>query len=86
MRESVQKGEAHPSYQQYRTLLEVSEAIVSNRDLSALFKDMSSLLHRVVRFDHLWLNRVMAPWIHCVYTSWNLRTQAYPGRLSRFKI
>jgi formate hydrogenlyase transcriptional activator len=56
MRESVQKGEAHPSYQQYRTLLEVSEAIVSNRDLSALFKDMSSLLHRVVRFDYLWLN------------------------------
>ena len=56
MRESVQKGEIHPSSQQYRTLLEVAEAIVSNRELSALFNDLAGLLHRVARFDYLWLN------------------------------
>jgi formate hydrogenlyase transcriptional activator len=56
MRESVQKGEIHPSSQQYRTLLEVAEATVSYRELSALFNDLAGLLHRVVRFDYLWLN------------------------------
>ncbi len=56
MRESVQKGETHSSSQHYQTLLEVAEAIVSNRELSALFKDLAGLLHRVVRFDYLGLN------------------------------
>src|SRR5262247_1990041 len=56
MHESAQKGEPRPSSQQLRTLLEVAEAIVSNRELSAMFKNLASLLHRVARFDHLWLN------------------------------
>jgi formate hydrogenlyase transcriptional activator len=56
MHESAQKGESRPSSQEYRTLLEVAEAIASNRDLSALFKDLGGLLRRVARFDHLWLN------------------------------
>src|SRR5215470_11022384 len=56
MHESVQKVETHPSSQQHRALLEVSEAIVSNRELSAPFKDLAGLLHRVVHFDYLWLN------------------------------
>src|SRR5215510_7455721 len=56
MHESAQKGESRPSSQEYRTLLEVAEAIASNRELSALFKDLGGLLRRVVRFDHLWLN------------------------------
>src|SRR5262249_57464948 len=56
MHESVQKGETRPSSQQLRILLEVAEAIVSNRELSAMFKNLAGLLHRVARFDHLWLN------------------------------
>jgi formate hydrogenlyase transcriptional activator len=56
MRESVQKGETPLSVRQYQTLLEVAEVIASNRDLSGLFKNLAGLLHRVVRFDHLWLN------------------------------
>jgi formate hydrogenlyase transcriptional activator len=39
--------------QQYRTLLAVSEAIVSHRDLRALIHDLAGLLHQVVRFEYL---------------------------------
>jgi formate hydrogenlyase transcriptional activator len=39
--------------QQYRTLLAVSEAIVSHRDLATLFHDLADRLHLVVRFDYL---------------------------------
>jgi formate hydrogenlyase transcriptional activator len=39
--------------QQYCALLEVSEAIASHRDLSALFQDLARRLHRVVNFDFL---------------------------------
>jgi formate hydrogenlyase transcriptional activator len=39
--------------QQYSALLEVSEAIASHRDLSALFQDLARSLHRVVSFDFL---------------------------------
>jgi formate hydrogenlyase transcriptional activator len=39
--------------QQYRTLLAVSETIVSNRDLATLFHDLAGRLHLVVRFDYL---------------------------------
>jgi formate hydrogenlyase transcriptional activator len=39
--------------QQYGTLLAVSEAIVSHRDLATLFHDLAGSLHRVVRFDFL---------------------------------
>jgi len=38
---------------QYRTLLAVSEAIVSHRDLPALFHELAGRLHQVVRFDYL---------------------------------
>jgi formate hydrogenlyase transcriptional activator len=37
----------------YRALLAVSEAIVSRRDLSALFHELAGQLHQVVRFDYL---------------------------------
>src|SRR6266542_5406523 len=39
--------------QQYRTLLAVSEAIVSHRDLATLFHDLANRLQHVVRFDYL---------------------------------
>jgi formate hydrogenlyase transcriptional activator len=39
--------------EQYRTLLAVSEAVVSHRDLRALFHDLAGRLQRVVRFDYL---------------------------------
>jgi formate hydrogenlyase transcriptional activator len=38
---------------QYETLLAVSEAIVSHRDLSALFHELAGRLHLVARFDYL---------------------------------
>ncbi len=38
---------------QYRTLLAVSQAIVSQRDLRALFHDLADRLHQVVGFDYL---------------------------------
>src|SRR5437868_1977375 len=40
----------------YRALLAVSEAIVSHRDLSALFHELAGRLHQVARFDHLALH------------------------------
>ena len=39
--------------QQYRTLLAVSETIVSHRDLRALIHELAGLLHQVVRFEYL---------------------------------
>src|SRR5690348_3487522 len=39
----------------YRALLAVSEAIVSHRDVSALFHELANRLHQVVRFDYLGL-------------------------------
>ncbi len=42
-----------PSGQEYLTLLAVSEAIVTHRDLSTLFHDLAGRLHHVVRFDFL---------------------------------
>jgi formate hydrogenlyase transcriptional activator len=41
------------AHQRYRTLLAVSEAIVSHRDLSELLHDLAGRLHQVVRFDYL---------------------------------
>lgn len=40
---------------QYRALLAVSEAIVSHREVSALFHELVDRLHQVVRFDYLGL-------------------------------
>ena len=42
-------------FQQYRTLLAVSEAIVSHRDLTALFHDLANRLHQLLPFDYLCL-------------------------------
>jgi formate hydrogenlyase transcriptional activator len=39
--------------QQYRTLLAVSQAIVSHRDLETLFHELGVRLHQVARFDFL---------------------------------
>jgi formate hydrogenlyase transcriptional activator len=39
--------------QQYQTLLAVSQAIVSQRDLHALFHELADRLHQVARFDYL---------------------------------
>ncbi len=38
-------------HSQYQALLEISEAIASQRDLERLFTDLSPRLHRVVQFD-----------------------------------
>ena len=48
-------GPATASGEPYRALLAVSEAIVSHRDLSALFHELAGRLHQVVRFDYLGL-------------------------------
>src|SRR5260370_27052634 len=47
---------AQSADQRYRALLAVSEAIVSHRDLSALFHELAGRLHLVVRFDYLALS------------------------------
>ena len=46
-------GPATASREPHRALLAVSEAIVSHRDLSALFHELASRLHEAVRFDYL---------------------------------
>jgi formate hydrogenlyase transcriptional activator len=46
-------GQALSACNQYRTLLAVSEAIVSHRDFTTLFHDLAGRLHLVVRFDYL---------------------------------
>src|SRR5207253_1678764 len=46
-------GQELSACKQYRTLLAVSEAIVSHRDLAMLFHDLAGRLHLVVRFDYL---------------------------------
>src|SRR5579884_4194563 len=53
MAEPLPDARALSTNQEYRTLLAVSEAIVSHRDLSALFHDLADLLHQVVRFEYL---------------------------------
>ena len=46
-------GQATAPDDRYRALLAVSEAIVSHRDLSALFHELAGRLQQVVRFDYL---------------------------------
>src|SRR6266481_4233980 len=46
-------GQELSACQQYRTLLAVSEAIVSHRDLTTLFHDLAGRLHLVMSFDYL---------------------------------
>jgi formate hydrogenlyase transcriptional activator len=53
MAETLQNGRTASFNPEYRTLLAVSEAIVSHRDLRALIHDLAGLLHQVVRFEFL---------------------------------
>src|SRR5258708_21854400 len=53
MRNVERNGQGFSACQQYQTLLAVSEAIVSHRDLATLFHDLAGRLHLVVRFDYL---------------------------------
>jgi formate hydrogenlyase transcriptional activator len=46
-------GRALSSGQEYRTLLAVADAIVSHRELHALFHDLTVRLQQVVHFDYL---------------------------------
>jgi formate hydrogenlyase transcriptional activator len=46
-------GQATATADLHRALPAVSEAIVSHRDLSALFHDLAGRLHQVVQFDGL---------------------------------
>ena len=46
-------GQATTTGDRYQTLLAISEAIISHRDLSSLFHDLADRLRRVVRFDYL---------------------------------
>ena len=48
-------GQATATRESYQALLAVSEAILSHRDLSALFHELAGRLHHVVRFDYLGL-------------------------------
>ncbi len=59
----------------YQALLAVSEAIVSHRDLPAVFHELAGRLHQVVRFDYLGLalhdatNNTMRPHVPVSYSS-----------------
>jgi formate hydrogenlyase transcriptional activator len=53
MSELARDGQARPSGQEFQALLAVAEAIVSHRDLGALFHALAGELPRVVRFDNL---------------------------------
>jgi formate hydrogenlyase transcriptional activator len=55
MASALSDAQAQPADQRYRGLLAVSEAIVSHRDLSALFHELAGRLHQVVHFDYLGL-------------------------------
>jgi hypothetical protein len=46
-------GQATATGDAYRPLLAVSEATVSHHDLPALFHELATLLHQVVRVDSL---------------------------------
>src|SRR5215475_2160681 len=53
MPELRRDGQALFSRDQYRTLLEVAEAIAVHRDLSELFQDLAQRLPRIVPFDYI---------------------------------
>src|SRR5262245_42378432 len=53
MPESRRDGQALFSRDQYRTLLEVAEAIAVHRDLSELFHDLAQRLPHIVPFDYI---------------------------------
>ena len=64
----------------YQTLLAISEAIVSHRDLSTLFHDLADQLRGVARFDYLSLvlHEDASNTMRC--TSWRLPNPSRPGR------
>jgi formate hydrogenlyase transcriptional activator len=49
----MQRHDGVPGSQQYQSLLAVSQAIVSHRDLQALLRDLAGRLHQLVCFDYL---------------------------------
>ncbi|HEU4344619.1 MAG TPA: sigma 54-interacting transcriptional regulator [Candidatus Binatia bacterium] len=49
--QTVQRHEIDLLHGRYQTLLEISEAIASHRELDQLFHDLAPRLHRVVEFD-----------------------------------
>src|SRR5260370_28365186 len=53
MASPLSDAQAQPADQRYQALLAVSEAIVSHRDLSALFHELAGRLRQVVHFDYL---------------------------------
>src|SRR5262249_13733669 len=53
MDDRLENGQALSADRQYRTLLAVSEAILSHRDVAALFHDLTDRLQQVVSFDYL---------------------------------
>lgn len=55
---------------QYRALLAVSEAIVSHRDLPALFHDLAGRLHQVVRASIPWPGWCGRPSSHRSFRAW----------------
>src|ERR1700758_4069124 len=55
MASALSDTQAQSADQRYRALLAVSEAIVSHRDLSALFHELAARLRQVVHFDYLGL-------------------------------
>jgi formate hydrogenlyase transcriptional activator len=56
MGESSRQEPAQALVQKYRTLLAISEAIISHRDLPALLHDLAEQLHQVVRFDEVFVD------------------------------
>src|SRR5262249_31669045 len=53
MADHERTGRELSACQQYRTLLAVAEAIVTHRDLGALFHELAGRLRQIVRFDFL---------------------------------
>jgi formate hydrogenlyase transcriptional activator len=53
MRKARVEEQATAASDSYRALLAVSEAIVSHRDMPALFQELAGKLRQVVRFDYL---------------------------------
>jgi formate hydrogenlyase transcriptional activator len=53
MPELLRNGQALFSREQYRTLLEVAEAIAEHRDLGKLLHDLAQRLPRIVPFDYI---------------------------------
>ncbi|HJZ92996.1 MAG TPA: sigma 54-interacting transcriptional regulator [Gemmataceae bacterium] len=53
MVEVLRNGRVLSASERYRTLLAVTEAIVSHREVQALFHDLANQLRQVVRFDYL---------------------------------